>query len=137
MKFLMRSGKSSCRSASANRPISLTNCLGKCLERILTVRLNGFINHNKIIDREQEGFRKFHSTTSALLRLVQDINKGFNNKEYTIAAFINLEKALDSVWRDGLRVKLHRFGIRGRMWKWIEGFLKDRKARCYLKGHNG
>ena len=23
------------------------------------------------------------------------------------------------------------------MWKWIEGFLKDRKARCYLKGPYG
>ena len=23
------------------------------------------------------------------------------------------------------------------MWKWIEGFLKDRKARCYLKGRYG
>ena len=137
VKFLRKSGKSSYHSSSAYRPISLTSCLGKCLERILTVRLNGFIEHNNIIDGEQEGFRKFHSTTSALLRLVQDINNGFNNKENTLAAFIDLEKAFDSVWRDGLLVKLHRFGIRGRMWKWIEGFLKDRKARCYLKGRYG
>ena len=137
VKFLRKSGKSSTHLASAYRPISLTSCLGKCLERILTVRLNGFIEHNNIIDGDQEGFRKFHSTTSALLRLVQDTNNGFNNKENTLAAFIDLEKAFDSVWRDGLLVKLYRFGKRGRMWKWIEGFLKDRKARCYLKGRYG
>ena len=72
-----------------------------------------------------------------MLRLVQGIYNGFNNKENTLAAFIDLEKAFDSVWRDGLLVKLHRFGIRGRLWKWIEGFLRDRKARCHLKGQYG
>ena len=137
VKFLRKSGKSSYHTASAYRPISLTSCLGKCLERILTVRLNGFIEHNSIIDGEQEGFRKFHSTTSALLRLVQDIFNGFNDKSKTLAAFIDLEKAFDSVWREGLLVKLHRLGIRGPIWKWIEGFLNDRKARCYLKGQYG
>ena len=137
VKFLRKSGKSSYHSASAYRPISLTSCLGKCLERILTVRLNGFIEHNNIIDTEQEGFRKFHSTTSALLRLVQDIYNAFNNKSETLAAFIDLEKAFDSVWREGLLVKLHRLGIRGQIWKWIEGFLSDRKARCCLKGQYG
>ena len=137
VKFLRKSGKTSYHSASAYRPISLTSCLGKCLERILTVRLNGFIEHNSIIDSDQEGFRKFHSTTGALLRLVQDIHNGFNEKSQTLAAFIDLEKAFDSVWREGLLVKLHRLGIRGQMWKWIEGFLNDRKARCCLKGQYG
>ena len=71
--------------------------LGKCLDRIVTVRLNRFIEHNKIIDQEQEGFRKFHSTTHALMRLVQDIYNGFNNKKKSLVAFIDMEKAFDSV----------------------------------------
>ena len=136
VKFLKKTGKASYHSASAYRPISLTSCLGKCIERILTVRLNGFIKHNNIIDADQEGFRKFHSTTSALFRLVQDIHNGFNDKS-TLSAFIDLEKAFDSVWREGLLVKLHRLGVRGHIWRWIEGFLNDRKARCCLKGQYG
>ena len=55
------------------------------------------IQHNKIIDLEQEGFRKFHSTTHVLLRLVQEISNGFNRKESTLVAFIDMEKAFDSV----------------------------------------
>ena len=43
VKFLRKSGKKNYNSASAYRPISLTSCLGKCLERIITVRLNGFL----------------------------------------------------------------------------------------------
>ena len=66
------------------------------------MRLNGFIEHNNIIDGEQEGFYKFHSTASAMPRLVQDIYNGFNNKENTLVAFIDLEKAFDSVWRESL-----------------------------------
>ena len=137
VKFLRKSGKKNYNSASAYRPISLTSCLGKCLERILTVRLNGFIEHNKIIDLEQEGFRKFHSTTHALLRMIQDVFNGFNRKESTLAAFIDMEKAFDSVWRDGLLVKMHKLGIRGKIWSWISDFLSDRTARCYLKGSHG
>ena len=137
VKFLRKPGKKNYNSASPYRPISLTSCLGKCLERIITVRLNGFIEHNKIIDLEQEGFRKFHSTTHALLRLVQDIHNGFNKKESTLVAFIDMEEAFDSVWRDGLLVKMHKLGIRGNVWGWISDFLSDRTARCYLKGSHG
>ena len=102
-----------------------------------TVHLNGFIEHNKIIDLEQEGFRKFQSTTHALLRLVQDIHNSFNKKESTLVAYIDMEKAFDSVWRDGLLVKMHNLGIRGNVWSWISDFLSDRTARCYLKGSHG
>ena len=137
VKFLRKAGKKNYNSASAYRPISLTSCLGKCLERIITVRLNGFIEHNKIIDLEQEGFRKFHSTTHALLRLVQEISNGFNRKESTLVAFIDMEKAFDSVWRDSLLVKMHNLGIRGNVLGWISNFLSDRTARCFWKGTHG
>ena len=113
VKFLRKAGKKNYNIASAYRPISLTSSLGKCLERIVTVRLNGFIEHNKIIDQEREGFRKFHSTTHALMRLVQDIYNGFNNKEKSLLAFIDMEKAFDSVWRDGLLVEMHNLGLEG------------------------
>ena len=99
--------------------------------------MNGFIEHNKIIDLEQESFRKFHSTTHALLRLLQDIYNGFNRKESTFVAFIDMEKTFDSVWRDGLLVNMHNLGIRGNVWSWISNFLSDRTARCYLKGSYG
>ena len=49
-------------------------------------------------------------------------------------AFIDMEKAFDSVWRDGLLVKMHNLGIRGNVWSWISNSLSDRTVRCYLKG---
>ena len=107
------------------------------MERIITTRLYGFAEHFKLLDKEQEGFRKFRGTQDALLRLTQDIYNGFNKNEHTAALFIDIEKAYDSIWRDGLMVKLKEMGITGRIWQWIKDFLTDRSARINMSGVKG
>lgn len=86
------------------------------------------------MDKEQEGFRKFRGTSDALLRISQDIFNGFNSKEHTAALFVDVEKAYDSVWRDGLMHKLWDMGITGRMWSWIRNFLTGRSASINMSG---
>ena len=41
---------------------------------------------------------------------------GFNKNEHTAALFIDIEKAYDSVWRDGLMMKFKEMGITGKIW---------------------
>ncbi|MEW8546772.1 MAG: reverse transcriptase family protein, partial [Candidatus Thiodiazotropha sp.] len=137
VKFLKKNGKSDYHQPSAYRPISLTSCLGKCMEKIITTRLYGYSEHHNLLDKEQEGFRRFRSTTQALLRITQDIMNGFNEKETTVAVMVDLEKAYDSVWRDGLLFKLHKKGIQGRIWFWLRSFLQDRTASCRLGNQEG
>ena len=115
-RFLKKPGKPNYHNPSSYRPISLTSVLGKCMERIIVTRLYSYVEHNNHIDAEQEGFRKFHSTSMALLRLVQNIYDGFNENESTVGVFIDMEKAFDSVWRKGLLHKLYNMGVKGRMW---------------------
>lgn len=137
VKFLRKQGKKSYHDAGSYRPISLTSCICKCMERIIIHRLYGYVEHHELLDREQEGFRKFRGTSQALLRLTQDIYNGFNDKQHTVAFFIDLEKAYDSVWREGLIVKLFRMGIRGKIWRWIKDFLSDRHAAITIRGEKG
>ncbi len=137
VQFLRKPAKSSYNETKAYRPISLSSSLGKVLEKIITWRLYGFAEVNKILDNDQEGFRRFHNTTQALLRFTQDIYSGFNATENTLAVFIDFEKAYDSVWREGLMVKLHEKGIRGRVWKWILDYLSNRNARCTIQEFKG
>ncbi|MEW8544656.1 MAG: reverse transcriptase domain-containing protein [Candidatus Thiodiazotropha sp.] len=137
VKFMMKTGKKNYHLPSAYRPISLTSCLGKCLEKIIVTRLYGYAEHCELFDNEQEGFRRFRSTTQALLRLTQDIANGFNKREMTVAVMIDLEKAYDSVWRDGLLLKLYEKGIRGKIWFWLRDFLKERTAVCSLRNQEG
>ena len=111
--------------------------MGKILERIVKSRLEAHVESEDILDKEQEGFRHFCSTTNALLNFTQAITDGFNSDEMTLAVLIDFEKAYDSVWREGLLGKLNQYGIRGRMWLWIQAFLEDRYARCIVNNHEG
>jgi len=137
VKFLKKPNKANYNQASSYRPISLTSVVAKIMERIITYRLEGFAETFNIIDPEQEGFRHFRSTTNALMSITQDIFNGFNKSQSTAAVFIDFEKAYDSVWREGLMVKLFRNGIKGEMWIWINAFLSHREARCIVNTHTG
>ena len=76
-----------------------------------------------MLDKDQEGFRWFRSCTHAVMRLVQNVYNGFNKGESTVALFVDMEKAYDSVWRKGLLYKLFKIGIAGRTWQWIFAIL--------------
>ena len=67
------------------------------MERIVLSRLEAYVEGKRLLDEEQQGFRRFHCMTYAVLKLVQSIREGFGNKESTLACFIDLEKAYDSV----------------------------------------
>ncbi|CAG2198231.1 unnamed protein product [Mytilus edulis] len=107
------------------------------MERIITTRVECYVESENILDIEQEGFRHFRSTTNALLNLTQSILDGFNLDNFTLAVLIDFEKAYDSVWREGLLVKLHQYGIKGKIWKWIQAFLNERYSRCIVNKHEG
>ena len=87
---------------------------------------------NQLLDPQQEGFRRYHSTTYAVTRLVQSIVNGFNKNNHTLACFVDLAKAFDSVWRPGLMYKLSQIGVSGRLWMWIRNFLQDRTVQCHI-----
>ena len=55
---------------------------------------------------EQFGFRPRHSTSLQLARLVERITRNFGEKWLTGAVFLDVAKAFDSVWIDGLLYKL-------------------------------
>jgi len=55
----------------------------------------------------------------------------------TLATFIDLQKAFDKVWKDGLQVKLLRSGIQGKMYRWTKSYLHNRRARVQVDGQCG
>jgi hypothetical protein len=55
---------------------------------------------------EQFGFRPKHSTSLQLARLVERITSNFGEKRLTGAVFLDVAKAFNTVWIDGLLYKL-------------------------------
>ena len=120
--------------ATSYRPISLTSCVGKLMERLINNRLTWHLEHNNILLPEQAAFRHHRSTEDQVTFIAQHIEDGFQNKEHTLAVWIDMEKAFDKVWKDGLRLKLRKSGVCGHMYEWISQYLTNRKARVKING---
>ncbi len=117
---------------SSYRPISLTSCACKLFERIISNRLRVYIETNNILSPFQSGFRPGRSTADNIIRIVDSIQCGFQEKEDTVALFLDLKAAFDKVNKSALLIKLHKAGIRGKMAKFIQNFLESRtfQVRC-------
>ena len=50
--------------------------------------------------------------------------------------YLDISKAFDRVWHDGLVYKLKRCGVSGQLLSLIQSFLKDRKQRTVLNGQS-
>lgn len=95
------------------RPISVLTTLSKILEKIINNRLLSYLQAQNIIAENQYGFRSGRSTEDAVLELTNTIAKNLNNKLKTLAIFLDLSKAFDTVSVPLLLNKLERLGIRG------------------------
>jgi len=84
------------------RPIALTSCLCKVVERMISDRLVWYLEKNKIITNTQSGFRKQRSTTDQLVRLETFIREALVQKQHAVAVFFDLEKASDTTWKCGI-----------------------------------
>ncbi|GJQ66382.1 hypothetical protein Trydic_g8491 [Trypoxylus dichotomus] len=120
--------------AANNRPISLLPVMGKIAERIILRRLKDEVEDLVIIPDSQFGFRSEHNTTLQVLRVVEHVKQGFNLKEYTCAVFLDVAKAFDKVWHQGLLWKMHRAGISKAMLRLIRSYLRRRSFRIKLEG---
>ena len=119
---------------SSYRPISLLSTLFKVMEKMIKNRLTWSLDIKKKLNPLQSGFRKYRSVKDHLVRLETDIHLALKEKKYTVAVFLDLEKAYDSLWKGGLLKKLSMLDISGKLWFFIRAFLKNR--HCNVKVNN-
>ena len=111
------------------RPISLTPQLGKAFERIITDRLNYFLEKYNIIPDCQAGFRKHRSCADHIVSLSTQIKRALARKRDVFATFFDIKGAYDTVWHNKLLTKLVNIGVSGRMYVFIKNFLSGRTLR--------
>ena len=118
------------------RPISLLPSISKVLEKLIHKRLYSFLTHQNIISDRQYGFRPNLSTTDALCTFLSDTYSHLNSQNTTIAAFLDLSKAFDTIKHSILFHKLHNYGIRGIPLNLIKSYLTKRSQHCTISNIN-
>ena len=93
--------------------------------KMLAGRTRNFLEKEKLIGKWQNGFRNKRIAMEHVFRLVEETQLGFTKKWLGGAIFIAVEKALDSVWHDGLRYKLMNGSLPRNMVRLISSFLSD------------
>ena len=109
------------------RPISVLTGISKVVERVISVRLTSYLEENNLLSEAQHGSRKARSTDTALHSFLKPIYSALDSKQCTIATFLDLKKAFDSIPHDSLLQKLRYFGITGKPLKLLESYLTGRK----------
>lgn len=93
-------------SLSNLRPISILCSLSKAFEKILKAQIQQHIQCFDLLSSRQSGFRSGHSTTSALLKVHDDIHQTVDKKGVAFLLLIDFSKAFDRVSHGKLLKKL-------------------------------
>ncbi|GBN62166.1 putative RNA-directed DNA polymerase from transposon X-element [Araneus ventricosus] len=114
------------KDPSNYRPIALTSCFSKTLERMVNTRLVHQLEVNNLLPLHQSGFRKGRSTLDNILQLESEIRNAFVRRNHLVSIFVDIEKAYDQTWLFGIHRTLFEFGFRGQLSLFIKNFLSHR-----------
>lgn len=108
------------------RPISLLPIISKIIELIVKNRIITFLEHNKFFSDRQFGFLAGRSTDGALLSHITDIVSHIERGSFSVALYLDIKKAFDTVDHGILLNKLEKCGIRGPILNWFNTYLRNR-----------
>ena len=117
------------------RPINLP-IFSKVFERLVFNTLFNFFLQNKLFTPCQSGFIPGDSCVSQLLSITHETYKSFDRHPTTDmrSTFLNISKAFDNVWHEGLIFKLKTYGVEDNLLKLQENYLTDRQQKVVLNG---
>ena len=118
------------------RPISLLPVFGKIFEKIVLNRIYNFLADENILNHNQSGFRPSDSFVNQSLSITHEISEAFDyNPTLEVrSVFLDISKAFDKVWHEGLLYKIKSMGISGELFKLLENYLTGRFQRVVLNG---
>ena len=123
------------RSKAKNyHPVSLLSVVSKVFEKLVNNRIVDHLEKSGFFSDFQYGFRSSRSTADLLTVVSDRIASAFNRSGATRAVPLDISKAFDRVWHDGLLHKLKSYRISGQIFALISAFLSNRWLRVVLDG---
>jgi len=107
------------------RGITLSSNIYKLFSKTLDSMIVSFLESNNILDENQGAFRKNRRIEDHSFTLQGICSLSKSSKRPLYVAFLDLSKAFDRVWREGLLVNLLNSGIQGKYWRLLKGISKN------------
>ena len=118
------------------RPVSDFSFISNLVERVVTQQLNGFLSHTGSLPSHHSAYRQFHSTETALIKVVNDLAITSSHGQVSLLSLLDLSAAFDTVDHDILIKRLENtHGVRGVTLKWFTSYLTDRTQRMVIGEH--
>ena len=114
------------------RPLSLLPSISKLFEKIVFNQLFEYFTQNNLFHNNQYGFRQEHSTEHAALELADRVLFDLDNKNASVAIFMDLSKAFDTLDHSILLKKLNYYGVQGVELNWFNDYLSNRSQYVEL-----
>lgn len=111
---------------SGFRPVSILNSPAKLHESVALQQISEFVEENNLLNDFQSGFRKGHSTSTAVTRVVDDLRAAINKECITLLVGIDFSRAFDLVHIELLIHKLFHLGFSDRACSWVRSYLSNR-----------
>lgn len=121
-------------NSTKTRPISLTSCMAKIMERMIKTRLKWIMEHRQILSTSQMGFRRKKSCIDNLAHLTTNIRITFAKNLYLLAIFLDIRGAYDNVVPGILRDELTTLGISNRIIQFIYNLIGERNNFFVSRG---
>ena len=97
--------------------------------------LYAFLTEQNLIYSRQSGFRKHHSTETALIKIVDELLFNLDRNKVSGLVLVDYAKAFDMVDRELLLKKLEVYGVKNQELNWCQSYLSDRKQVVCLDGN--
>uniref|UniRef100_A0A8C6SKQ3 Reverse transcriptase domain-containing protein n=1 Tax=Neogobius melanostomus TaxID=47308 RepID=A0A8C6SKQ3_9GOBI len=109
------------------RPISNLPFISKVLEKVVAKQLCSHLQDNSLFEKFQSGYRTYHSTETALVKVTNDLLLAADAGLASILVLLDLSAAFDTIDHNILLQRLETdVGIRGTALSWFKSYLSDR-----------
>ena len=114
------------------RPLSLLPVVSKVPEGLIHKQLASYFNDHNLLCKSQSGFRRMHSTETAVTYFADEILMNMDKGLVTGSVFIDLAKAFNTVDHDVLLSKLEYYGVCNQSLQWFKNYFKGRKQFVHI-----
>jgi hypothetical protein len=118
------------------RPVSNLSFISKLTERIVLSRLNNYLASNSLLNTNQSGFTKHHSTETLLASLYSKLVSAIGRQQVSCLCLLDISAAFDTLDHEILLKRLSTwFGISDTALQWLTSYLSARTFSVKASGH--